>query len=117
MRLHFPILVVVALALAACASDPPASPESPPVEVEVRGFLFRPETIEVAAGTTLRFTNHDNIDHTVTAGTPEEPAGTFDLELAELGTTADLTFDTPGIYPYFCAIHNHMRGNVQVGEG
>ena len=38
-------------------------------------------TIEVEPGTTITWLNEDNIDHTVTSGTPNEPTGVFDAEL------------------------------------
>lgn len=123
MRWHFRILAIAVLALGACtvgpqmSSPPPPVEVDPPVEVEARGFLFRPDAIEVEVGTTVRFTNFDNIDHTVTAGTPESPTGDFDLDLPEMGAEAEITFDAPGTYAYFCAIHNHMRGTIRVGDG
>ncbi|MGH9168097.1 MAG: plastocyanin/azurin family copper-binding protein [Acidimicrobiia bacterium] len=30
------------------------------------------------------------------------------------GTSGEVTFDEPGTYPYFCARHPHMRGEVRV---
>jgi plastocyanin len=72
-------------------------------------------TITVPAGSTIAFVNRDNIDHTVTAGTPpDDAAGTIDLMLPEQGATAQFTLPEPGEYEFSYAIHNHMKGVVEV---
>src|SRR5262245_42489176 len=40
--------------------------------VEVRTFQFTPDTLRVSAGTRVEWTNGDDIEHTITAGTPEK---------------------------------------------
>lgn len=63
------------------------------------------------------FTNNDKIDHTVTAGTREEPApDVFDGQLPEQGATFELVLDEPGTYDYFCEIHQGpgMTGSIVV---
>lgn len=124
--------LVLSLAIAACSSD--AEPEqgaSPaPVddgaettagaEVAIIDFVFEPESVEVPAGTTVRWTNEDMFAHTVTSGEPGEPTDQFDGQLGELdnvnaaGTTFEHTFTEPGTYPYFCRFHPKMLGEVVV---
>lgn len=82
--------------------------------VNVRIFQFRPAQVQVASGTDVTWTNDDDIQHTVTSGTPERPDGRFDLKLGEKGATASLRLDRPGVYPYFCSRHQHMRGEIRV---
>ena len=82
--------------------------------INVQLFQFRPGTIAVNAGTRVTWTNHDEIEHTVTAGVPDKPAGGFDLALGGKGATASADFSTPGTYSYFCRRHQHMRGEVKV---
>lgn len=82
--------------------------------VLVQGFRYQPATLEVSTGTTVTWSNEDNIDHTVTAGTPEAPETTFDIDLPEAGTSGSHTFDEPGTYVYFCQVHESMRGEVVV---
>lgn len=91
----------------ACASGADAA------AVDVDGFRFQPESIEVAAGTTVTWTNRDNTVHTATSGTPEAPDGVFDERFGQ-DESASVTFDEAGTYPYFCAIHDSMRGEVRV---
>lgn len=89
-------------------------------EVVISGFVFEPASIEVAAGTRVRWTNEDMFAHTVTSGQPGGPTGQFDGDLGELdnvdasGTTFDTAFTEPGTYPYFCRFHPKMRGEVVV---
>lgn len=78
----------------------------PPDTVELRGILFRPDELTVSAGTTVTFVNQDTVDHTVTAGTPDDPRpDQFDATLATQGDEVEITFDDPGEVAYFCRIH------------
>ena len=95
--------------------------------VAIRSFEFRPAQIDVEVGTTVVWSNEDDILHTATSGVAGEqgvpgvsedtapaPDGLFDLELGGTGATASFTFTDPGTYAYFCAIHSGMSGTVQV---
>lgn len=81
--------------------------------VTIQDFAFDPATIEVAAGATITWTNEDGVTHTVTAGEPGSAEDTFDQTL-DAGATAEISFDEAGTYPYFCAIHPSMTGEVVV---
>jgi plastocyanin len=80
--------------------------------VSIEGFTFTPDPILVAAGTTVRWTNNDSVPHTVTSS----PAGLFDSGTLLPGESFEFRFDTPGSYPYFCAIHPIMTGTVMVWD-
>jgi plastocyanin len=92
-------------------------------EVVIELVAFKPEQLDVSAGTTVTWRNRDPGSHTVTAGvvtqgaagvTPE-PDGTFNSgELAE-GDSFELRFGEPGTYRYFCSLHPAtMRGEIRV---
>jgi len=81
--------------------------------VMVQDFTFTPATIEVAAGTTVSWMNHDTAPHTVTAGTPEAASDAFNEPLSP-GASAEITFDQTGTFAYYCAVHPGMRGEVVV---
>jgi plastocyanin len=83
-------------------------------DVEVRLFQFRPGTLDVAAGGAVTWVNQDDVDHTVTSGAPGAPTGAFQATLAGKAATATIRFAGPGVYPYFCARHEAMRGEVRV---
>ena len=87
--------------------------QSPP-EVAVQLFQFRPDVREVTAGTRVTFTNRDDIEHTVTSGTPEQRNDRFDVRLAGKDAQGAVAFERPGIYPYFCDRHPSMRGEIRV---
>lgn len=98
-------------------------------EVITLGLKFMPETITVAAGTTVTWTNGETIGHTITSGAwgdvnestgirgSQTPDGLFDHALAPKGQEGDtfsFTFDEPGEYPYFCQPHLAMNAMVIV---
>jgi plastocyanin len=77
--------------------------------VTIQGFAFDPESIEVAAGTEVTWTNQDPAEHTVTA-----EGGAFDSGPLARAATFSTTLEGPGTVTYFCAIHPSMRGTVRV---
>ena len=99
-------LAVIVTALLASAEPIPA--------VDIQLFQFQPGTVEVKAGTTITWTNRDDIEHTVTAGDPEHRTGRFDVRLVVRGTSTRVSFSEPGVYAYFCDRHPSMRGEIRV---
>jgi plastocyanin len=82
--------------------------------VTIQTFQFKPTPVEVPAGTRVSFMNQDDITHTVTSGTPENPDGKFSHRLEGKGATATVDLTKPGVYPYFCERHRSMRGEIRV---
>jgi plastocyanin len=72
-------------------------------------FAFQPARIEVAAGTTVTWTNGGQVVHTVTADDRSFDTGNIDT-----GGTGRLTFTRPGTYAYHCTPHPFMKGVVVV---
>ena len=79
------------------------------VEVKIDNFSFTPATITVAAGTTVRWTNRDDIPHTVVSDDQK-----FESKALDTDDQYSYTFTKPGTYPYFCSIHPKMTGKVVV---
>ncbi|HEV2811336.1 MAG TPA: plastocyanin/azurin family copper-binding protein [Acidimicrobiales bacterium] len=107
-RRSFLLVLLATTLLSACGGGDGAAsaPEEDRPMVTVETFDFQPDPFVVPAGTTITFLNKDAIDHTVTAGTRENPTPeVFDGELPEKGSTFELTLDEPGTYDYFCEIH------------
>ncbi|MGH2727849.1 MAG: cupredoxin domain-containing protein, partial [Actinomycetota bacterium] len=82
--------------------------------VKIAGFLFKPATLSVPVDTTVTWTNSDDIEHTVTSGTPEAPTGVFDSGQKAKLQTFSHTFSEAGTFTYFCDNHKSMRGEVTV---
>jgi len=62
-----------------------------------------------AAVATVTWVNHDGDLHTVTS-----TQGLFASPGLDHGDTFAYRFTTPGTYPYFCALHPHMKGTILV---
>jgi plastocyanin len=80
--------------------------------VSIVDFAFQPASLEVAAGTTVTWTNTGQEKHTATADD-----GTFDSKNLQPGESFSYTFDTPGTYAYHCEIHPQMTGTIVVTGG
>jgi len=78
-------------------------------QVAIKNFSFTPATLTVAAGTTMTWTNHDDVPHTVTAADKSYTSGAIDTD----GTFSP-QFTTPGTYKYFCSIHPTMTAQIIV---
>ena len=98
---------------AAPAPPPPMPAASAPagevVRAGIRNFAYTPARIEVDAGTTIQWTNDDQLAHTVTA-----TGGGFDSGLIQPGQSWSHTFDAPGTYDFSCTPHPFMKGTVVV---
>ena len=86
------------------ALRPPA-----PASVSIDNFAFMQSTITVAAGTTVTWSNNDDIPHTVRA-----TDGSFHSAAMDSGDHYSFTFTKPGVYSYFCSLHPKMVGKVIV---
>jgi plastocyanin len=95
--------------------------------VTIEGIAYSPAEIKVAPGTTVTWTNDDDVLHTVTSGHQAEqgvpgvsegkdarPDGTFEGQLDGESTTFEFTFDESGTFAYYCDVHVGMVGEVVV---
>jgi amicyanin len=94
--------LVAAIVLPAGAQDAPAA-------VNIDNFTFNPQQLTVKAGTTVTWTNRDDIPHTVAAVKRE-----FKSKALDTGDAYSFTFTTPGTFAYFCSLHPHMTGTIVV---
>ncbi|MFQ6113391.1 MAG: cupredoxin domain-containing protein [bacterium] len=84
-----------------------------PLEPEIRGDnevwiqngQFVPGTLTVSKGTTVKWTNKDNVTHTVDSGIPGQPTSDFNLRTLDPGDSDTHRFTEAGAFDYFCAIH------------
>jgi amicyanin len=78
--------------------------------VAIDNFTFNPPSLTVKAGTTVTWTNKDDIPHGIAAtGNAFKRSNALDTD-----DSYAFTFTTPGTYQYFCYLHPHMTGTIVV---
>ena len=78
------------------------------VSVTIDNFTFAPAQLTVKIGTTVTWTNRDDIPHTVVS------AGKFRSKALDTDDKYSFTFKSVGDYNYFCSLHPHMVGMIRV---
>jgi plastocyanin len=86
-----------------------AAEDKPTAQVKIDNFVFSPNPLTVPAGSTIRWTNQDDIPHNVVS---EDKS--FKSKVLDTDETFTYTFTKPGTYTYFCSIHPKMTGKVVV---
>jgi len=105
-----PVMIAVLLLSAGSprvtANDEPSAAAA---DVKIDNFVFGPQTLTVPVGTTVTWTNHDDIPHTVVS-----TEGVFKSKVRDTDEKFSYTFTKPGTYPYYCSVHPKMTGTVVV---
>lgn len=144
MRVFGPIAVAVCAAVASsqCGSggasaavtadaiNPAPSGVQANLAVRVAEYKFIPDTVRVAVGQVIRWTNEDNVGHTVTfthADTAprritsraqlmglNRPKELYSSKLFNQGESWSAKFDQPGTFAYICDPHPYMKAVVIV---
>lgn len=96
-------------ALRGSAPDAPAAARPGPDAVSIASFLFGPEQLTVAPGTTVTWTNTDASPHQVSV--TDRPLRS---PIILKGQSESLTFSEPGTYHYTCGLHPTMKGTIAV---
>ena len=97
------LAVLLAAAPAAIAGDH---------AVKIVGFAFVPQTVTIAVGDTVTWTNGDSVTHTATADDASFDTGS----IAGGSRSAGVTFNTIGTFAYHCRIHASMTATVVVSD-
>ena len=90
--------------------DTTAASGSTPNKVAISGMRFQPAVIRVNAGEEITWTNNATMPHTVTS----QNDGTLASQRLGRGSMFSHTFEQPGTYQYYCALHPSMTGTVIV---
>jgi plastocyanin len=113
LGLATPVVLAASLLLANDLRGFPAKAEqaapASSAEVKIDNFSFGPATLTVAVGTTVTWTNRDDIPHTVVSDDK-----VFKSKVLDTDEKFSFTFTKPGTYPYFCSVHPKMTGKVVV---
>ena len=87
----------------------PSGAQDAAVTVTIDNFTFNPQMVTVKAGTTVTWTNKDDIPHAIAA-----VGKLFKSKALDTDNSYSFTFTTPGMYAYFCSLHPHMTGTIMV---
>ena len=111
-------ILALVVVLAGCTSVPQPGPAGDArgdsgeddAAVAMKDFKFEPADLVVSVGTTVEWTNHDPVQHTVT---PTEPAfwgtpgsGDDPAKWLDPDATWSFRFTKPGVYAYYCKPHS-----------
>ena len=94
---------------AAAAPQPQSKPAGKTVQAAIDNFAFTPKEMTIKAGSTVRWTNKDDIPHTVTSD-----SNLFSSPTLDTNQTFEFTFEKPGKFLYFCTLHPMMTGVITV---
>jgi len=86
---------------------PKVVPPSAPRLITIKSFSFRPASLTISKGETVKWVNNDGVMHTVTSDT-------FQSNVLQSGNFFTYQFDKIGNYPYSCKFHPDMKGNIIV---
>ena len=98
------ILGISSPRLAAKADDPSAAGP----EIKIDNFSFGPD-VTIASGTTVTWTNHDDVPHVVASD-----SNVFKSKALDTDDRFSYTFTKPGTYVYYCTVHPRMTAKVVV---
>jgi plastocyanin len=99
---------VIRLAVFAVMTSQMSAVHCEEVSVKIDNFTFEPAQLTVKVGTTVTWTNRDDIPHTVVS------AGKFRSQALDTDDKYSFTFSSAGDYNYFCSLHPHMVGMIRV---
>jgi plastocyanin len=101
----------------AVVSATPLDHAAPPLanagaaEIEQKDQEFRPYVTAVQVGATVRFPNHDTVQHHIySLSKPKR----FEIPLYQAGASESVVFDQPGIVTIGCNIHDWMVAYIVV---
>jgi plastocyanin len=86
-----------------------ANSAGPDVDVKIDNFSFGPLEVTVAPGTTVKWTNRDDIPHTVVS-----TETVFKSKVLDTDEAFSYKFEKTGTYSYFCSVHPKMTAKVIV---
>ena len=78
-------------------------------EILIESNTFKPDSVTIKVGDSIKWINKDSYNHTVTA-----KSGEFDSGNIANGAEFSFTFTKEGTYEYICGIHTFMKGTIIV---
>lgn len=81
------------------------------IRVVIEDFKFEPSHLTISPGTKITWVNKDDEPHSATSS--EKPKR-FDSGVLDSEQTFSFTFTERGTFSYFCKLHPHMTGVIEV---
>jgi len=85
------------------------NPPAKAVAIEIDNFKFGLVSIDVAVGTTVTWTNRDDVPHTVVSVKKVFKSPPLDTD-----EKFSYTFKEGGTFEYYCSLHPRMTGRIVV---
>lgn len=104
------LIVITTAVLIVAGALAPLAVHAQSASVTLQNFSFQPSTMMVPVGTTVTWTNMDNVAHTSTSDN-----GAWDSGPINTGASYHHTFTTAGTFTYHCTFHPYMHGTIVVG--
>jgi plastocyanin len=83
--------------------------EDAATRIEIRDFMFAPDSATIKLGESVTWANQDDEPHTVVSDSGEFRSGALDT-----GEAFTFRFTRPGTYHFTCSIHPKMVGTIIV---
>jgi plastocyanin len=121
MRHAIAAALMGAALLASCGDDgssdgaakAPAGGTAATSKIDIKDFLYSPDTATVKVGAKVSVTNEDSAPHTLTD--KAKPAA-FDSDTIKQNQTRTVTFTKAGTFKYYCQFHPTMAGTITVTQ-
>ena len=92
--------------------DAPGGAAPKTASMDQKGMKFIPRIFLATAGDTVRFLNHDGVDHNVYS--PDNEG--YNLGMIHQDAGGEYRFARPGVYTQLCSVHPEMIAWVFVGQ-
>ncbi len=107
----------IATACSSTPSDPLVIPGDTPdslapdgAVIELVDVTLKPRVVEITEGGSVVWVNRDRTAHQLVSLAPN----VFETPRLNEGESHVQSFTKPGTYPYYCTIHNEMKGTIVV---
>lgn len=106
--------------LAGCSQGGDGTSPQDGSTVSMVNTAFSPVELSVEPSTTVTWENQDSVTHTVVAAQFHSTAAdwTFTSDQIQAGQSTTYTFESSGLYEYYCDVHGQssMCGAILVGD-
>jgi plastocyanin len=85
----------------------PTTEISKTYDITIKSFTFNPAVITIKKGDSIKWTNQDDISHSIIAN-----SGLFRSENFDKGQSFTFTFNNSGESLYHCGLHPSMTGKI-----